>query len=81
MFVVFTFMSPTTDSPWLMQQLCSGSWALCTLELSAHTVNYVCLYKGVQLKWKLQHTGTWSTTAWLPCLHVTGQQYSSVTLV
>jgi hypothetical protein len=35
-------------------------------EPSTHVVHYTCtsIYKGVQLKSKLKHTGTWSEAAW-----------------
>jgi hypothetical protein len=39
-------------------------------ELSMHVVSCMCIYKGVQLKSKLQHVETWSVTAWplhCPC--------------
>jgi len=36
-------------------------------EFSIHTDNCTSTYKEVQLISKLQHTGTWSATAWLPC--------------
>ena len=32
-----------------------------------YTVNDLSMYKGVQLKSKLQHVGTWSAAAWPPC--------------
>jgi len=32
--------------------------SLCMSELSIHMVNYICIYKTIQLKYKLQYTGT-----------------------
>lgn len=65
-----------TGTPWLMQQLCSVRYSTSPIlhnsEFSTHMVKYVCIQKGVQLKFKLQNTGTWSATAWLPhclCYH------------
>jgi hypothetical protein len=52
--------------------------------LSIHVVNYMRIYKGVQLKSKIQHTGNWSATAWHPLPRATcviAQQYFSITLV
>jgi hypothetical protein len=36
--------------------------------LSIRVVKYICIYMGVQLKSRLQHTGMWSPAAWPPHL-------------
>lgn len=43
------------------------SQVLCKSELSIHIVNYLCIYKGGQLKSRLQCAGIWLAVAWLPC--------------
>ena len=59
------------------------SYAL--VELSMHVVNCVCLcvqYKGVQLKFRLQHTGNCDRPQYEhTAVCVIAQQYSSVTLI
>jgi hypothetical protein len=51
-------------------QLCSGrpggSWILHNSELSVHMINCICVHDGVQLKPKIQNTGTWLAAAWPP---------------
>ena len=32
-----------------------------------YIANYVCIYRGLQLKSEFQHTETWSAAAWPPC--------------
>ena len=63
-------MATSTDSPQILQRLCSGisgaSWTLHKSEVSVHVVSYTFIYKGVQLKFKLQHSGTWVAAAWPP---------------
>jgi len=35
-------------------------------ELSIHVVSCTCIYRGIQLKYKIQHTGKWLEAAWPP---------------
>jgi len=59
----------------------TASWISCKSDLIISMANCVCVNGGVQLKWKLQHTGTWSAAAWPPSYLCCPQQYSSVTFV
>jgi hypothetical protein len=47
-----------------VRQRINATWILRRSELSTHTVNYVCIYKRVRLKFTLHYTGTWTPAAW-----------------
>lgn len=70
-----------TDSPRFTQQLYSGkfsaSWPWRKLEFYIRLVKWMCKYKGVRLKNKLQNTATRSAAAYQPRACVVAQQYSS----
>jgi hypothetical protein len=57
------------------------SYILHKSKLSIHTTNYMCIHKGVNLKFELQHSATWLAAAWLLHCSVIRQQHPSTTFV
>jgi hypothetical protein len=59
----------------------TASWISCKSDLIIPMANCVCVNGGVQLKWNLQHTGTWSSETWPPSYLCYPHRCSSVTFV
>jgi hypothetical protein len=73
-FVLFclttVYLFQNADNLWLLQQLFCGRSGVSRIvrssEFGISMVEYIDIYKAVQLKSKIQQTGTWMPAAWLP---------------
>ena len=66
-----TFIVQTLADVTLLDKFRSSgaSWILRKYELCIHVDNCTRIYEGIQLQYKIQHTGTWLEAAWPPrCL-------------
>lgn len=71
---------PYVDHSYILEG--QGQVTFCrSFNLSVHMLNCACMYKGVQLKSTLQHTGTWLAAAWSPTVCVIVHLHSCASFV